>query len=116
LPLLCGNKKQIDMKKLLVLVTVVGLFTSCQKEEIPLPVIGCKCSDGALIPYTTKESCSTPYRFTYAKEIVINGVKTGKWQTVTETKTHGTFVSFLYGKGTFCDNYPSSIYCLGQNY
>lgn len=104
------------MKKLLLLVSILALFTSCQKEEIPLPVIGCKCSDGALIPATNASACSTPYIYTYSREIVINGVKTGKWQTVTENKTHGTFVSFLYGKGTFCDNYPSSIYCLGKNY
>lgn len=113
---LCGNKKQRDMKKLLVLLTVLVVFSSCEKEEIPLPIIGCKCSDGSLLPATTKEACSTPYSFTYSREIIINGVKTGRWQSVTEKKTHGTFVSFLYGKGTFCDNYPNSIYCLGPNY
>lgn len=107
------------MKKLLVLTMTLMSFVSCTKEQegnTKGNIIGVKCSDGALIPGNSPSICSATYVYTYSREIIVNGIKTGKWETVKENKTHGTFVSFLYGKGTFCDNYPSSIYCLGKNY
>jgi hypothetical protein len=103
------------MKKLLVFSMVLVSVISCSKEQEG-NIIGVKCSDGSLIPGNSQSICSMSYVYTYSREIVINGIKTGNWETVKENKTHGSFVSFLYGKGTFCDNYANSIYCLGQGY
>jgi hypothetical protein len=112
------GKLGLASKQILKGAAAVGVCagsTSCSKE-MEGNIIGVKCSSGALIPGNSKSLCSETYVHTYSREIVINGVKTGKWETVKENKNHGNFVSFLYGKGTFCDNYPSSIYCLGKNY
>jgi hypothetical protein len=107
------------MKKLLVLTIVFMSFMSCEKEDIELNKIGCECNDGAKIPSINQADCSIP--FTITEQVLVKDSKGNviypiTYITVKTTSTHKGFKQFLYGKGTFCDNYGSSTYCLGRNY
>ena len=112
------------MKKLLVLSIALVTFTSCEKEVIELKKdelnkIGCECNDGTKIPSTNPEACSaliTKTEQVLVKDSKGNPIYPTTYVTVKTTYTYKGFKQFLYGKGTFCDNYPNSIYCLGKNY
>jgi hypothetical protein len=108
------------MKKLLVasIVSFV-LFSSCEKEDFDLNKIGCECNDGAKIPSLNQSDCSS--QFTITEQVLLkdskgNAIYPTTYVTVKRTSTHKGFKQFLYGKGTFCDNFGNSIYCLGKNY
>ena len=109
------------MKKLLVLIVVL-ILTSCQKEEIELNKlnkIGCECNDGTKIKSLNPSDCSTP--FTKTEQLLVKDSKGNPiyppfYVTITTTLTHMGFKQFLYGKGTFCDNYGNSISCKPQGY
>ena len=107
------------MKKLLVLSLVLISFVSCSKEDIGLNKIGCECNDGAKIPSINQADCSAI--ITTTEQVLVKDSKgipiyPTTYITVKTTSTHKGFKQFLYGKGTFCDNYGNSTYCLGRNY
>jgi hypothetical protein len=76
-------------------------MSSCEKQEVEVPIIACKCNDGSIIPGSNSSVCGL-YNLT------TNGV--------TVTLTHGGLKEYVRSTKTFCEVFPSSAYCLGRNY
>lgn len=108
------------MKKLLVSILVLGSI-SCTKE-MPMDenkIIAVKCSNGAILNSTKKEACG--FEITVTEQVPLRDSKGNiiyppTYVTQTTKKSNGYFIEFIYGKGTFCENFPILCKDLGKNY
>lgn len=108
------------MKKVLLSILVLGTI-SCTKEvaKEQEKIIAVKCSNGAILNSTKKEACG--FEITVTEQIPLRDLKGNilyppTYVTVTTKKTNGYFIEFIYGKGTFCENFPILCVDLGKNY
>jgi hypothetical protein len=109
------------MKRLFISILVLGTI-SCTKEAPAVEekkIIAVKCSDGAILNSTSKSACGVEYTVTeniLLRDAKGNAVYPPIYVEVKTKKTHGYFIEFIYGKGTFCDNFPILCVNLGKNY
>ena len=108
------------MKRLFISIIVLGLV-SCSKElgSSNKKIIAVKCSDGAILNSDKKEACG--WEFTVTENMLVkdskgNPIYPTTYVTVTTKKNHGYFIEFIYGTGTFCENFPQLCTNLGKNY
>jgi hypothetical protein len=108
------------MKKLFISILVLGTI-SCTKElgTEEKKIIAVRCSDGAILNSTSQSACGVEYSVT--EDILIKDAKgialyPPVYVRVTTKKNHGYFIEFIYGKGTFCENFPQLCINLGKNY
>ena len=107
------------MKKISIVLVIFAsiIFVSCEKESTS-NIIGCECNDGSILPSTTKNDCG---EYTVTENVLLkdtrgNIIYPPTYVTVTTKKNRGGFKKFIYGQGTFCSNFPNSVFCLGRNY
>ncbi len=107
------------MKKLCFLFFVLGTLSCTKEVGDGKRIIAVKCSDGAILNSTDKAACG--FEYTVTENILLKDAKgvalyPPQYVRVTTKKTHGYFIEFLYGKGTFCENFPILCVDLGKNY
>jgi hypothetical protein len=89
------------MKKLLVLGAILMSLSSCEKEELEQPIVGCKCNDGSVQPGSDASVCGSYI-------LTTNGISV--------TLHRGGVKEYIRSNKTFCQLFPGHAYCLGRNY
>ena len=85
----------------MVLLFALVTMVSCTKETAEIPIIACKCNDGSIQPGSNASTCGNYI-------LTTNGISV--------TLNHGGVKEYIRSNKSFCEVFPSHVFCLGRNY